>query len=675
MEVERALPILGRTCHAVYVAYKSNPKPDLLAVGIASLFPKPVRVFSVESDLLTPEDGLRLVEALTHSSAVVIFGTSDSKLIQRLGHSWPDYFEYSSHWSGSIVKYVNLSPARDQAELASVYLLIPALTVDHRSDRPGVFHLSAEDSSRLASRAGCVKIDTESLGLNAAEVPAKMTMRDLCLLHERDSFGPKPPRRSMDEILSDRIELSWQDLQTILRVQPEHWVLEFVRQRLTPDKYAYGRSAIEFIRDQKAETSGDVFPDIHSAVWFMERAFQHGTVFRGQFLAGWGLECTLLRAPKSGRALDVAELMQRINLTADFISLARQREKQLFEGEIDEESLLAVAQHFGFPTPLLDFTESFRIAAFFATLGAARLREDDAAIGVIFFHTSPPDKGLVSDRQDKISLVDLAGIRVGTLHLIRPNLPHVDDRIQRQHGVFLAGYRARDLQAVSIDRIYFRQHPGVTFEDPASGVSRDQLLPDNTALATFAEEVRRHARNKFPGVSHLLGATPISDSNVVGSAGAHLFWHLHFGQRYLTDLKQQADQIGANSLANAIQTTVNQYFSFAHVEAGSSEIPDGQRAGTRLVPIQNAIAALESAAGLSTDEIWKMLKDQLPKGFESGGHIHAEVPENWTASAHLAFSCAMFCIAWEHLRTAPGLRAQELVQSAMMYLARTKPLG
>ena len=74
MEVENALPILGRTCHAVYVVYESNPTPGLLAVGIASLFPQPVRVFSVESDILTPEDGHRFVEALTHSAAVVVFG-------------------------------------------------------------------------------------------------------------------------------------------------------------------------------------------------------------------------------------------------------------------------------------------------------------------------------------------------------------------------------------------------------------------------------------------------------------------------------------------------------------------------------------------------------------------------------------------------------------------------
>jgi hypothetical protein len=142
----------------------------------------------------------------------------------------------------------------------------------------------------------------------------------------------------------------------------------------------------------------------------------------------------------------------------------------------------------------------------------------------------------------------------------------------------------------------------------------------------------------------VLGGTPIGDSNVVGSAGAHLFWNLHFGQRYLADLKQRADQVGTRALADAIQTTVNQYFSFAHVEAGVSEVPNDQQSGTRVAPIQNAIAALEKATGLSTDEIWNLLRNQLPKGFESGGHIQVTVPENWTPSAHLAFSCAMFCI-------------------------------
>src|ERR1700680_2809563 len=123
MEAEKVLPSLGRISHAVYLPYESHSEPSRLAQGIASLFSPPVRIFSVESDVLTPEDGQELVEALTHSKAVVIFGSSDSKLIQRLGHCWPDYVAFSSHWTGSIVHNVNLTPAKDRTELASLYLL------------------------------------------------------------------------------------------------------------------------------------------------------------------------------------------------------------------------------------------------------------------------------------------------------------------------------------------------------------------------------------------------------------------------------------------------------------------------------------------------------------------------------------------------------------------------
>ena len=58
------------------------------------------------------------------------------------------------------------------------------------------------------------------------------------------------------------------------------------------------------------------------------------------------------------------------------------------------------------------------------------------------------------------------------------------------------------------------------------------------------------------------------------------------------------------------------------------------------------------------------------RGFEAGGIVKLDTPRDWSSQAHVALSCAMYCVAWEHLRNVSGLRAQELVQSAEMHLHR-----
>jgi hypothetical protein len=563
MDAIATLPILGKIMRAIYMPYGSASDPEQIAVGVASILPAPVRVFRVRSDWVTPEEGRTLVSALTGSSAVVLFGSSNSKLLRALGHYWPDYVEYAAHSSMTIVRHVELTPSHTPQALATVYLLFPELTPEHRSDRPGV------------------------------------------------------------------------------------------------------------LQNSKAQMQGHLFPDIYAALWRMEHVFQPDTFFRGQFRCEWGLECTLLRPPNGAETLDVGELTRRAHLTEFFIDELKRREIELFGGPMDDDSLLAIAQHFGLPKPLLDFTRSVKIAAFFATLSAQDLKSDDPAIGVIFYNSAPLERQLdLTDHPQARGLHKLAGVRIGSLHVVEPNLPDADDRIRRQQGVFIAGYRARDFQAVSIDRIYFKQQPGVIFEDPKAGVTRARLLPENTALSTIAEEVKK----KFPLVpilpNALLRRTTISDTSVIGSAGAHLYWHLRFGQQFLRQVRQQAQQTGTEPLAQALEAAVSQYFAMAHVEAGISEVPDHESEGLLLEPIRKAITALEAAAGLAEDDLWRLLVKQLPKGFESGGSIHVDVPENWPASGRIALSCAMFCMAWEHLRQVPGLRAQELVQSATMHLHR-----
>jgi hypothetical protein len=118
----------------------------------------------------------------------------------------------------------------------------------------------------------------------------------------------------------------------------------------------------------------------------------------------------------------------------------------------------------------------------------------------------------------------------------------------------------------------------------------------------------------------------------------------------------------------AIENAMDRYFSMAKVEADISSCPDREQPQAWAPPIHKTIASLEQAVGLPEGEIWGLVKKQLPTGFEYGGHVPFDTPKGWPESARLAFSCAIFCIAWEHLRSARGERAEELVQSATMYL-------
>ena len=125
MELE-ILASLGPIHRAIYVLYGSSANPESLASALASLLPQPARIFSIESDLLMPAEGRSLVEALTHSSTVLIIGSPESRFIQSLGHYWPDYCKHPSS-SHPIFRHVVLGPTRDSSKLACIYLLIPTL--------------------------------------------------------------------------------------------------------------------------------------------------------------------------------------------------------------------------------------------------------------------------------------------------------------------------------------------------------------------------------------------------------------------------------------------------------------------------------------------------------------------------------------------------------------------
>ena len=157
------------------------------------------------------------------------------------------------------------------------------------------------------------------------------------------------------------------------------------RGRIRSEQLDFAAEAIAFLRrerekDERIGARG-LEPSIYHALWawaFLER---EGCVFRGQRDSRWRQDSSLLRAERDGTSPTMATIMERLQRTQTFLDELAAREQELVGCSLDEGERLAIAQHYGLPTPLLDYTRSLSIAAFFATGAgdASSLREVTSA--------------------------------------------------------------------------------------------------------------------------------------------------------------------------------------------------------------------------------------------------------------------------------------------------------
>jgi hypothetical protein len=166
-----------------------------------------------------------------------------------------------------------------------------------------------------------------------------------------------------------------------------------------------------------------------------------GHVFRGQSNAKWSLSTTIEREARRYGLPDGALRNREVVLLNNF---QRRAHQYISDPPSPEDRLewLALMQHHGAPTRLLDFTHSFYVAAFFAMESA----EQDAAIWALsteftMGHTSNhlTEKMIMLDLEEESRAVlqaYLSGRQTGTcVMLVEPH--RMNARLAVQQGCFV----------------------------------------------------------------------------------------------------------------------------------------------------------------------------------------------------------------------------------------------
>lgn len=219
-------------------------------------------------------------------------------------------------------------------------------------------------------------------------------------------------------------------------------------------------------------------PDVYAAACYI-KDLSYGRIeygvdrtygFRGTRNACWPLIPTIQRPSPGEREPTKKELAERWHVLALFCEALRQLLRQ---GNVDPPEIIriAIAQHYGIASPLVDLTWSPWVALFFASHKA-----EQGHVGIV-------------QRFSIAALRDVLGAGFAGFGALQVLEADFVPRIKAQQGFFME-FPALDLdkQVVPWD-VRFHQIPGILFEDKDLDISESLLYPSaaDDRFAPFAD--------------------------------------------------------------------------------------------------------------------------------------------------------------------------------------------
>ena len=695
MDVRDSLALAARTRRAACLRCRSASDLDSLARGLATLLPHPVDIFKFEGDSFRRGEGDQLVHSLVAGRTVLLVHADGSALLSSFADGWHEYLRHPRRTSISIGRNLILNPRHEEFSpgfLACLQIFDGPAPHPHKAWECWLRQEEIDNLEAIGRR------HTRPVALvGASSAKFDVSMKEICFLHHRDPPGTS--RLPLIEELTNRSGMiTWTFVQTMLLDRSNKWMLDSPQAagRVTPEQLQFADAAYHYLSERQRQgplgLGVAVYPSVYDVVWNYRRLENQGSIFRGQWNVRWPLDSSLLRPDAGDLPLSLSALVGRLKQTEAFLAELRNRQRQLLGAELDDDSLLAIAQHYGFPTPLLDYTRSLDVAAFFATEPAAGLAQGSEMIGVIYYMR--PDRSELSAPGELqniglpgFSLLQSASIRIGDVSIIEPHIPDEDNRIARQKGLFISGYRTRDLQGIAIDRLYFRQLPGEVYEDPSADVTADHLLPDSSPVALLAQEVK----DRIPLQTGLrldggLADVFLPGGGIIGSQGALLFAQVReagdFFESLVDAVNNARDITDPGRVLRTLGRIFADYFQNAHAVSAVDEVPMTQAGLSSLDPLQIALDELAELCEMDRDVLDQMMERPLdmPWTREQRGDLNADIGEsNSGASGHqartptlplgrVAIACALYLTSWTHLIQVDGEAARTIVQNAQYVL-------
>jgi hypothetical protein len=665
---------------ATFVLYHDNAvSAEAICASVRTCTEKPVSVGRLHSDYILPDDGTFIREALLSGRLLLLIAPDAKKLPASLLRDWESFQKDPRHPYSKPQRYIHFSLADAKCELGTLGLILPKGYKLNR--RYWTVRVNSTNQVGALSQLDEVR----ELGREAVS----LSMKTLCFLHHRDPEDIVH-HSSLAEIWDGQRPLTWRDLQRILRDKPDERMQESLERlgkegRATVEQLNLSAAAISYLREERREReqigSRWLAPSIYHLLWIHASLENDGHVFRGQRDSRWRQDTTLLRADPDGGPPTLETIVQRLHRTQAFLQALAADEQHLVGRALDDDERLAVAQHYGMPTGLLDYTRSLAIAAFFAT-GAGdpgTLREGD--IGVIYYVSADDPVASAPPRiPARFDLAHATGLSIGRLRAIEPALPDPENRIARQRGVFIEGFDSRDLQRLSIGVLYFRQRPGETFEDPRLGLTRERLLNPNAKLQQLADRVTFEP----PRLPKRLTAVRLPSDNVFGSLGLNLYTNLYRAQTFLDDLAVQAEQVEPG-LWPALRAILERHISEARISARTADVAASSKLETRVGPrgityilddVEVALEELAVLGGLQRRQLADCLRRNRPRlgpdmnPVPVDGEMSPVLPKLLTTKIRVVTSVGLFIVGLEYLRTVWGNIAEDYFTKAFIQLRR-----